>query len=98
MTCQKRTALRGRSRYSVRFNGMNSTTTPIRSLRKHDNSGTGGKPAHDVLIAVNMDKGRSIATFYVPQPQIIHGDQAGHGCVTPRNPSWLSIYPCAGAS
>ena len=70
------------------FNGMNFTTTPIRTLRKHDTSATGGKPAHDVLMAVNMDKGRSIATFYVPQSQFVHGDQAGHGCV-PHASSWL---------
>jgi hypothetical protein len=48
--------------YEVAFQGMNVSTTPIRSLRKTSADGSG----RDVLLAVNVDQGRSIATFTVP--------------------------------
>lgn len=44
----------------IRGTGMNLSTTPIRSLRKTSPDG------HDILLAVNVDQGRSIATFALP--------------------------------
>lgn len=45
--------------YAVAFQGMNVSTTPIRSLRKTSPDG------QDILLVVNVDQGRSIATFTV---------------------------------
>ena len=49
--------------YSVSFHGANTSSTPIRTLRKHVHAPGHEWDGHDILIAVNIDRARNTAKF-----------------------------------